>query len=79
MESRGDEAIVRSITLIARNFDMEVIAEGVETQSQAELLRGIGCDEAQGYLYSKPLALVDFVRWLADHVDAPPPQAVPSG
>lgn len=69
IESRGDEAIVRSIALIARNFDLEVIAEGVETLSQASLLRDIGCDGVQGFLYSKALAPVDFDRWLVPHVD----------
>ena len=72
MENRGDEAIVRSIALIARNFDLEVIAEGVETPFQAEFLRNLGCQDVQGWLYSKALAPLDFDRWLAVHVDAPP-------
>ena len=53
--SRGDKAIVRSITLIAKNFDMEVIAEGVESDEQVTLLREFGCQEVQGFLYSKAL------------------------
>lgn len=65
MESRGDAAIVRSVVLIARNFDLQVIAEGVETSPQAEFLRDIGCDEVQGFMYSKALALPDFGQWLA--------------
>ncbi|QSX77584.1 putative bifunctional diguanylate cyclase/phosphodiesterase [Agrilutibacter solisilvae] len=62
--SRGDEAIVRSIALIARNFDLTVIAEGVETDSQASLLREIGCDQVQGFLYSRALSAEDFNQWL---------------
>jgi EAL domain-containing protein (putative c-di-GMP-specific phosphodiesterase class I) len=66
-DSRGNEAIVRSIALIARNFEMTVIAEGVETASQASLLREIGCDQVQGFLYSHALGCADFGRWLALH------------
>ncbi|MHB8912090.1 MAG: putative bifunctional diguanylate cyclase/phosphodiesterase [Lysobacter sp.] len=79
MDNRGDEAIVRSIALIARNFDLEVIAEGVETLSQAEFLRTLGCQDVQGWLYSKALAPGDFDRWLADHVDASPARALTDG
>lgn len=72
LANRGDAAIVRSILLIARNFNLRVIAEGVETTAQAEMLRELGCDEAQGFLYSRALPLADFERWLqtyqaADH------------
>ncbi|MDH5832638.1 putative bifunctional diguanylate cyclase/phosphodiesterase [Luteimonas kalidii] len=66
--SRGDKAIVRSITLIAKNFDMEVIAEGVESRDQVLLLREFGCHEVQGFLYSMALAPRLFERWLSDHV-----------
>jgi len=65
LANRGDAAIVRSILLIARNFDLRVIAEGVETPEQAELLHGLGCQEAQGYLYSPALPPREFSRWLA--------------
>jgi diguanylate cyclase (GGDEF)-like protein/PAS domain S-box-containing protein len=64
LANRGDAAIVRSILLIARNFNLRVIAEGVETAAQAEMLRDLGCDEAQGFLYSRALPLADFNRWL---------------
>ena len=76
--SRGDKAIVRSITLIARNFDMEVIAEGVETPGQAALLREFGCQEVQGFLYSHALPQPVFDRWLLDRLAAPAPVPAPS-
>lgn len=69
MKSPGNVAIVRSIALIASNFNLQVIAEGVETTSQADLLRQLGCNEVQGYLYSTPLAPADFDGWLAGHVE----------
>src|SRR5690606_2895493 len=76
--SRGDKAIVRSITLIARNFDMEVIAEGVETPDQAALLRELGCQEVQGFLYSHALPQPVFDCWLHDRLAAPAPVPAPS-
>ena len=69
--SRGDKAIVRSIALIAKNFDMQVIAEGVETEAQVALLREFGCHEVQGFLYSKALAPQVFDQWLAGRAAAP--------
>ncbi|MFC0677039.1 putative bifunctional diguanylate cyclase/phosphodiesterase [Lysobacter korlensis] len=67
LANRGDAAIVRSILLIARNFNLRVIAEGVETAAQAEMLRELGCDEAQGFLYSRALPLADFNRWIESY------------
>lgn len=67
MDDRGDAAIVRSILLIARNFDMQVTAEGVESAAQADFLRKLGCDEVQGFYYSQALPLAEFGRWLSDY------------
>jgi EAL domain-containing protein (putative c-di-GMP-specific phosphodiesterase class I) len=46
--------IVRIIVMLAHGLHLKVVAEGVETQAQVELLKEIGCELAQGYLYSKP-------------------------
>jgi EAL domain-containing protein (putative c-di-GMP-specific phosphodiesterase class I) len=48
-------ALTRSIVALARALDLRVVAEGVETQQQAELLTELGCDELQGYLYAPAL------------------------
>jgi len=40
---------------MAHKLDLKVIAEGIETQQQLELLKAMGCDYGQGYLFSKPL------------------------
>jgi len=48
-------AIVQSIIALAHGLHLKVVAEGVETEVQLEILRGLGCDEFQGYLFSRPL------------------------
>jgi diguanylate cyclase (GGDEF)-like protein/PAS domain S-box-containing protein len=55
-----DAAIVSAVVSLGRGFGLGVIAEGVETQQQAQLLMECGCEEAQGYLYGKPIAAKEF-------------------
>lgn len=60
LTSSEDAAIVRWIVMLARALGLRVVAEGVEDQHQADLLRGLGCDEAQGYLYAQALDAASF-------------------
>ena len=53
--NKDDAAICAAIIAMAHNLDLKVIAEGVETQKQLEFLEGQGCDQVQGFLFSKPL------------------------
>jgi diguanylate cyclase (GGDEF)-like protein len=55
-ENNSDVQIAAAIIAVARELDMKVIAEGVETEAQRALLVQHGCDFAQGYLFSKPVA-----------------------
>lgn len=55
VDSGSDRAIVAAIMDLARGFALDVIAEGVETETQRELLRVAGCDEIQGFLMGRPI------------------------
>ena len=63
---RDDKSpVISAIVGIARGFDLNVIAEGVETVEQADALGDLGCDDMQGYLFCKPkpaAELIDFLR-----------------
>jgi EAL domain-containing protein (putative c-di-GMP-specific phosphodiesterase class I) len=56
----GDMVMVMTIVDLAMNFELDVIAEGVETEVQFKLLHRYGCTSFQGYLFSKPVPVEDF-------------------
>jgi diguanylate cyclase (GGDEF)-like protein len=58
--------LVRTVRDLARNIGVTVIAEGVETSAQLAVLRDIGCESAQGYLFSRPLPVADIERLLRE-------------
>jgi EAL domain-containing protein (putative c-di-GMP-specific phosphodiesterase class I) len=51
--------LVRTIVTLAKNLGLRVVAEGVDTLEQETFLRTLGCDDAQGYFYFKPLPASD--------------------
>ena len=53
--NQGSVAIVRAVTGLADSLNMTTTAEGVETAEQLEMVRGLGCTEMQGYLFSRPM------------------------
>lgn len=57
---KGDSAIVKTIIVMAKNLEIEVIAEGVETTEQRDFLLENGCQLYQGYLFGKPVPIEDF-------------------
>ena len=65
MEARDENRqLVHAMVNLAHNLNLEVVAEGVETPEQLELLRSFGCDQVQGYLISKPLPLPELQQYL---------------
>lgn len=60
----SDMALCEAIIVMAHKLGMKVIAEGIETQEQLDLLIEAGCDYGQGYLFSKPLHAVEFEQFL---------------
>ena len=62
-ENHSDESIVTAIVGLAHSLGLNSVAEGVETELQAQYLNNIGCSEVQGYLYSKPIPGQLFEQW----------------
>jgi diguanylate cyclase (GGDEF)-like protein/PAS domain S-box-containing protein len=60
---RKDMAIIRSIINLARFLELKVLAEGVETAEQSTFLKKSGCEQVQGFLFSRPLDAVSFDLW----------------
>jgi len=61
----SDLAIVKTIIAMADSLHLDVIAEGVETQEQRQLLLAMGCKEYQGYLFGRPMPIQQFEESLA--------------
>jgi len=68
--------IVRTILMLAQNLGMDVVAEGVETKEQLALLRKLGCENGQGYFFSRPVSVGGAEKIIADtysHADSGSP------
>jgi len=57
-------ALVEAITHVAKHLDLEIVAEGIETEAQRQVLRDLGCHLGQGYLFSRPLPAADLQPYL---------------
>jgi EAL domain-containing protein (putative c-di-GMP-specific phosphodiesterase class I) len=62
--NRDDQAIASAIINLGHSLGLVVIAEGVETEAQLQILRSLGCNEAQGYLFAKPMPANDMEQYL---------------
>lgn len=65
---QSDYALVEAIIVMAHKLGIKVIAEGVETAEQNDILRKIGCDFVQGYYYARPMPSQDFINYLKAHI-----------
>jgi diguanylate cyclase (GGDEF)-like protein len=61
--SSHHRALIEATVRVANSLGMTTVAEGVETQAQAEVITSLGCDSAQGYWFSKPLRAEDLALW----------------
>ena len=64
---RGEQTIVEAVIHMAHALNKEVVAEGVETEFQAAVLKSLGCDYFQGFLFSRPLPEAEVAALLKTH------------
>ncbi|MBD9362134.1 EAL domain-containing protein [Methylomonas fluvii] len=74
----SDLALCEAIIVMAHKLGLKVIAEGIETHQQLELLTAAGCDYGQGYLFSKPLPASEFAQLFDTESQRPTPQPAPA-
>ena len=66
-DNEEDAAICAAVIALGRSMRMCVVAEGVETPEQAQMLRDLGCDEMQGYWLGRPMPGAEFASWYVNH------------
>ncbi len=66
LDEVADRSIVDAVIALAHGLGIGVVAEGIETAAQAGLLRDLGCDLGQGFLFSRPVPAADAARLLVD-------------
>lgn len=74
---KRDEAVISSLLVLCKKLNKLTIAEGVETIEQADKLTSLGCDLAQGYLYSKPLPVEEMTKLLSDRREVIDNEVIP--
>lgn len=68
LNDKVDADIIRTIVVLAHSMGVEVIAEGVETEEQSDLLKNLNCDYVQGYFYGKPMPADQFEKTFLPHI-----------
>lgn len=66
-EKHREKALVGSMIALSHQLGFRVVAEGVETADAADTLTAMGCDEAQGFFFARPIEAADFAAWVAGH------------
>ncbi len=61
--SESARSIVEAVLSVARTLGLRVVAEGVETEAQRDILVRLGCDELQGYLFARPMSAAALALW----------------
>ena len=62
MKKKTNQKIVSSVIELAKNLNVKVVAEYVETTEQCQMLKDLGCDWYQGYLFGKPMPLDEYIE-----------------
>ena len=65
-KNKSSSNLVSSIISLGHNIGMSIIAEGIEEQTQSDLLKDMGCDKIQGYFYSRPVPENDIIKYMAE-------------
>jgi diguanylate cyclase (GGDEF)-like protein/PAS domain S-box-containing protein len=76
--SAGNDEIIQTIVMLARNLGMKVVAEGVETEYQLEEVKKLNCEGAQGFLWARPMAFETLVEFMKES-SGDYAQAIPQG
>ncbi|WP_175483536.1 bifunctional diguanylate cyclase/phosphodiesterase [Amphritea atlantica] len=63
----SSQKMVQNIIMIGKNLEMDIVAEGVETQEQVNILKAFGCDRIQGYHFAKPMRKEALVQYIEEH------------
>lgn len=66
--SEAARAVVAAVVQLAAGMNLQVIAEGIESEAQLQLLRDLGVDHGQGFLFSPAVPLTEFETWIRDHM-----------
>ena len=63
-QNPNDTSLIETIILLGKNLNIEIVAEGLETQEQIEIIRELGCIFGQGYFFSRPLDTHNATRFI---------------
>ena len=72
-DDKKRKTIAETTVRMAKGLGLEVVAEGINSQQDEDLLRKFGCDIGQGYFYAKPMAFDDYLHWLTEEVNGRSP------
>ena len=62
--SKKDKSVIVHLVRLAKDIELDVLCEGVETEVQAEFVKSVGCDAWQGYCFAKPMPMEEFDKYL---------------
>lgn len=65
--NKNNLSLVETVLTMAKNFNCQVVAEGIETQTQSDILSALGCEFAQGYFFSRPVPPKEFLEYYQQH------------